>query len=375
MSPERTLTEAELHAFRGDLLAWYDAAGRALPWRATSDPYRIWLSEVMLQQTRVDQAAPYYKRFVERFPTVEALSDAPLDDVLLCWEGLGYYSRARNLHRAARLVVDEFGGRVPDEEEAIRSLPGVGPYTAAAVLSIAYERPCAVLDGNVARVLTRVFRVDADVKRSPVRRMLREIAGRLMDVRRPGAFNQALMELGATICTPHAPGCSSCPVRPVCAAADHGDQASYPVSAKRGPIPHFDVAVALLRDSRGRLLIQRRHVHAMLGGLWEFPGGKREKDESMEEACVRELDEELGVQVSIEGPFHQLSHAYSHFRITMHAFCARIVAGVPRSASGMPLKWVDPPNLDNYAFPRANRKLIERLAETPAPSTPGNVDT
>lgn len=351
---------------------WYDGARREMPWRDTNDPYRIWLSEVMLQQTRVDQAAPYYHRFLERFPSVEDLAGAPLDDVLLCWEGLGYYSRARNLHKAAQQVVREFDGQVPDREDSIRSLPGVGPYTAAAVLSIAYDKPHAVLDGNVARVLTRVFRVDAEAGRSPTRRRLQATARRLMDEARPGVFNQAVMELGSTVCKPRSPLCSDCPVRAVCQAASHGDQEHYPVTAPRKRIPHYDVAVALLRDDEGRLLIQRRPQEAMLGGLWEFPGGKREAGESVIAACRRELKEELGVSIAVGERIHRLSHAYSHFRITMHAFAARIVDGVPQSSSGLATRWVAPSDLDAYAFPRANRRLIDRLAA--ARAEPPRVD-
>ncbi|MEX0599148.1 MAG: 8-oxo-dGTP diphosphatase MutT, partial [Rhodothermales bacterium] len=187
------------------------------------------------------------------------------------------------------------------------------------------------------------------------------LAGRLMDDKRPGAFNQALMELGATVCTPRAPSCPSCPLRAVCAAEAHGDQEQYPVTPGTKKIPHYDVAVALVYDG-DRLLIQRRPEDGMLGGLWEFPGGKLERDETAEEACVRELEEELGVRIDIIDLFHSLSHAYSHFKITLHAFRARILDGTPHSATGMPVRWVQAAELDGFAFPRANRKLIERLA-------------
>lgn len=351
-------------AFRECLLDWFDTARRDMPWRETNDPYRIWLSEVMLQQTRVDQAAPYYQRFLERFPNVDALAGASLDEVLLCWEGLGYYSRARNLHEAARRVVDVFDGSVPDREEEIRSLPGVGPYTAAAVLSIAFGKPLAVLDGNVIRVLSRVFAVDADVKRSPVRKALRRAANDLLLAERPGDFNQAIMELGATMCTPRSPRCSACPLQSVCEAAQAGDPEAYPVKSRRKPVPHYDVAVGLIRNEEGQLLIQRRPTEAMLGGLWEFPGGKRKTEETIREACVRELREELQVEVQLDDVFCRIAHAYSHFRITLHVFRGRIAAGKPTSPAGLPVRWVSPSELDQYAFPRANRRLIERLARS-----------
>ena len=353
-------------AFRGALPAWFDGAQRPMPWRASGadgrrDPYRVWVSEVMLQQTRVETATPYFERFVAAFPTVEALAAAPLDDVLKRWEGLGYYSRARNLWRAARAVAAEHGGEVPDTEAAFRALPGVGPYTAAAVLSLAFDRPLAVLDGNVARVLARVFAVEADAKAGRTRRALQALADRLLDAERPGRFNEAVMELGATVCTPRSPDCPRCPLNGVCAAYAEGEPERYPVTSKAKPVPHHTVVVAVVADGAGRLLIQRRPEDAMLGGLWEFPGGKQEPGEALPETCRREVREELGVGIEVGAPLARVEHAYSHFRITLHAFRCRLVEGEPRSASGEPVRWVRPEDLDGYAFPRANRRVIEAL--------------
>ena len=362
-----------LSAFRDDLPAWFDRARRPMPWREPGpdgrrDPYRVWVSEVMLQQTRVETAAPYFRRFMEAFPTVEALAAAPLDGVLKRWEGLGYYSRARNLHRAAQTVVAEHGGRVPSEEEAFRALPGVGPYTAAAVLSLSFGVPLAVLDGNVVRVLARVFAVEADAKAGRTRSALQDLAQRLLDPERPGRWNEAVMELGATVCTPRAPACPRCPLAAVCRAYAERQPEAYPVTRKAKPVPHHTVAVAVIADDAGRLLVQRRPEDAMLGGLWEFPGGKREPDETVEAACAREVREELGVEVEVGVPVARVEHAYSHFRITLHAFRCRLVAGEPRSAHALPLRWVRPDELDDYAFPRANRRVIEALqAEARAP--------
>ena len=354
-------TDAQRRAFRNDLLDWYAGAKRAMPWRETNDPYRIWISEVMLQQTRVDQAQPYYERFVAAFPTVEALAEAERDDVLRLWEGLGYYARARHLHRAAQHVVEEFGGQVPDTYDAIRTLPGVGPYTAAAVLSIAYGRPHAVLDGNVARVLARVFTVEDDIKKSRTRRRLQALADDLLAPQQPADFNQALMELGATVCTPTAPQCPDCPLQDVCEALEEGAPEAYPFSKKKPPVPHHDVVVGLVFDKTGRLLIQRRPEDGLLGGLWEFPGGKREDGEPLEETCRRELREELGIEVEAERLFYRLDHAYSHFKITLHAFTCRLAEGTPASKEGQPLRWAGVDELETYAFPRANRRLIEEL--------------
>ncbi len=353
---------ARRRAFRENLLAWYDANRRNMPWRNTSDPYRIWLSEVMLQQTRVDQAEPYYRRFAARFPTVERLAAASLDDVLACWEGLGYYSRARNLHKAARRIVETFGGRLPDEEEAIRSLPGVGPYTAAAVLSIAYGKALPALDGNAIRVLARVFRVAEDATRAGTRNQLRDLAADLMDSARPGAFNQAVMELGANVCKPAAPRCEACPLRPVCAAAEAGDQTAFPVTPPRKKTPHFDVAVAIVFDDAGRLLVCKRPEEAMLGGLWEFPGGKRKPGETLEAACRRAVRKKWNVDVETRGLARRIDHAYTHFRITMHAFRASIAAGAPRAPADRAFMWADRAELQTLAFSRTGRLLVEFLS-------------
>ncbi len=357
------IAEAHRSAFEALSRQWFNAASREMPWRDSKDPYRIWVSEIMLQQTRVDQARPYFERFMQAFPTVQALADAPLDDVLKAWEGLGYYSRARNLHRAARVVVDDFGGSIPDSYEQIRTLPGVGPYTAAAVLSIAFDKPYAVLDGNVARVLARVFAIREDIKSTPVRKLLQNLADELLDAQAPGRFNEAIMDLGATVCTPAAPQCFRCPLRPACGAFLQGNPDAYPVSAKKPPVPHYDVAVGIVRNRQGEILIQKRPEEGLLGGLWEFPGGKREEGESIEEACRRELQEELGIEVEISDLFHKLSHAYTHFRITLYAFRCSICAGVPDSAQGLSLRWVSLKGLEAYAFPRANRRLVERLVD------------
>ena len=375
-----TPTDRQRRAFRDDLLDWYDAHKRAMPWRETDDPYRIWVSEIMLQQTRVDTVRDYYPRFQEAFPTVEALADAERDEVLKHWEGLGFYARARHLHEAARTVVAEHDGTVPDTMDDIRALKGIGPYTAAAVLSIAHDAPHAVLDGNVTRVLSRVFAVDEDATTTAAQRALRGLANDLLDADRPGDFNQAMMELGALVCTPSTPLCDRCPLQDVCRAHAAGTEDDYPITPESEPVPHHDIAVGLVFDDAGdELLIQRRPDEGLLGGLWEFPGGKQEEAESLETACRRELKEELGIDVSIDDHFYTLSHAYSHFKITLHAFRCRVADGTPEAREGQPFQWVDVDALDDYAFPRANRRLIEELErrrtepslfDGPAPDSP-----
>jgi A/G-specific adenine glycosylase len=357
-----TPTDRQRRAFRKNLLDWYDDNKRAMPWRETDDPYRIWVSEVMLQQTRVDTVRDYYPHFLDAFPTVEALADAERDEVLRHWEGLGFYARARHLHEAARTVVEEHDGTVPDTMDAIRGLKGVGPYTAAAVLSIAYQKPHAVLDGNVTRVLSRVVAVEEDATTTAAQRALRALANDLLPPDRPGDFNQAVMELGALVCTPSTPLCDRCPLQDVCRAHAAGTEEDYPVTPESEPVPHHDIAVGLVFDEAGdELLIQRRPDEGLLGGLWEFPGGKQEEDESLEAACRREVKEELGIDVAIDDPFYTLSHAYSHFKITLHAFRCHVVDGTPEAREGQPFRWVGIDALDDYAFPRANRRLIEEL--------------
>ena len=332
-----------------------------MPWRETDDPYRIWVSEIMLQQTRVDTVRDYYPRFLEAFPTVEALATAERDEVLKHWEGLGFYARARHLHEAAQDVVEEHDGTVPNTLDTIEDLKGVGPYTAAAVLSIAYEKPHAVLDGNVTRVLSRVFAVEEDATARAAQRHLRQLANNLLTPDCPGDFNQAMMELGALVCTPSTPLCDRCPLNQVCRAHDAGTEEDYPITPESEPVPHHDIAVGLVFDDEGRLLIQRRPDEGLLGGLWEFPGGKQEDGESMEEACRREVREELGIEMDGVEPFYTLSHAYSHFKITLHAFRGRLADGPPEAREGQPFRWVTVEELNDYGFPRANRRLIEEL--------------
>ena len=366
MIPEPS--DSVLEAFRTTLPAWFDRARRPMPWRehgadGRRDPYRVWVSEVMLQQTRVETATPYFLRFTERFPTVEALADANLDDVLKLWEGLGYYSRARNLHRAAQRVTEQHGGTVPSDPQAFQALPGVGPYTAAAVLSLSFGVPLAVLDGNVIRVLTRAFALEDDTRSGATRRRLQALADALLDTSRPGRWNESVMELGATICTPKSPACGHCPLRSVCQARALGTPEAFPVKSKRAPVPHYTIAVGVVEDEGGRVLIQRRPESAMLGGLWEFPGGKQEPGESLEDACARELREELSIEVAVLTPVARVEHAYSHFRITMHAFLCRVLEGVPATETGEPLAWVSLDDLEDYAFPRANRHVIDALRD------------
>jgi len=267
------------------LLAWSDAYHRHLPWRGERDPYRVWVSEVMLQQTQVETVVPYYRRSLARFPTLRSLAEADLDEVLKVWEGLGYYARARNLHRAAREVMEHHGGQLPAEREALLALPGIGPYTVGAILSLAFGQDAAVLDGNVRRVLSRLFTVDSSPRSAVTRRRLWNLAEALLPSGQAGPFNQALMDLGATVCTPRQPRCGDCPLNEKCQAYWSGDPERYPARVQRRPLPHYDIAAGVIW--RGdQLLISKQHADDLLGGLWEFPGGKRENGETSDEKWV-----------------------------------------------------------------------------------------
>lgn len=343
------------------LLSWARSCLRDLPWRRQRDPYRVWVSETMLQQTRVETVIPYYERWMARFPTVEALARADLQEVLKCWEGLGYYARGRNLHRSAQIVVAQYGGQLPDNHADLMALPGMGPYTAGAILSIAFGHDAAALDGNVRRVLCRLFAIDADPRRPEMRQMLWALAGSLVPSQDGGLFNEGMMDLGATICTPKSPGCPHCPLGELCQGYASRSPESYPRRIHRRPLPHYRVAAAVTwRD--GRILIAQRPLHGLLGGLWEFPGGKVEPGETLPECLKRELREEMDIDIDVGRQLTVVRHAYTHFRVTVYAFegsyrCAQD----PKPIGVRDWRWVTLADLDQYAFPVVDQRIIAVL--------------
>jgi A/G-specific adenine glycosylase len=346
---------------RRALLDWYGATRRDLPWRATRDPYAIWISEAMLQQTRVETAIPYYERFLARFPDVQALADAEADDVLGVWAGLGYYSRARNLHAAARVVVDEYGGELPDDVASLRTLPGVGPYTAGAVASIAFDRAEPVVDGNVLRVLTRLRAIGDDARRAATVRRLWEEAAALVRGPRPGDLNQALMELGARVCTPRAPHCPDCPVAHHCQARRLGDPEAFPARSKPAA-PRRVEAVAALVLRRGRALAVRRPT-GLLAGLWELPGGDLAPDERPAAGVKRALRERVGLGVARADRAGAVEHVFSHRRLRLHVYRCEAAPGRLRLRDFDGHRWLAPASFDRLPQAAVTRKAFDLVRQ------------
>jgi A/G-specific adenine glycosylase len=345
------------------LLTWYASHARKLPWRSHPDPYVVWISEIMLQQTRVETVIPYFERWLARFPTLQSLADADLQEVLALWEGLGYYSRARNLHRAAAIVVSEYGGELPNSAVGLQKLPGIGRYTAGAIASLAFGQDEAALDGNIRRVLARVFNVDVPARSPLGEQCLWDLATSHLPPGRAGDYNQALMDLGAGICTPRNPDCSHCPLQQFCAAYALGLQEERPVRQLKPQIPHYTVTAAVLRKD-GQVLIARRPEKGLLGGLWEFPGGKLQPGESLPRGLRREIEEELAADIEVGRELGVYTHAFTHFRITLHAFDCHLLNGsFPQPLEHSALAWVDPSDLDAYPMGKVDRQIAVQLRD------------
>jgi A/G-specific adenine glycosylase len=343
------------------LLAWYDREKRSLPWRGAADPYAVWVSEIMLQQTRVETVAPYFTRWMLRFPTLAALAAASQQEVLQLWEGLGYYSRGRNLHQAARLVMEQTNGCLPSTGAELRRLPGIGSYTAAAIASIAFGRDEAALDGNIRRVLARLFNLTALLRTPDFERKAISLAESLLPSGRAGDHNQAIMDLGATVCIPRAPACPRCPLTGFCQAFALGIQEERPLTIRKPAVPHHTVTAAVLRRD-GAVLIARRPESGLLGGLWEFPGGKVEPGEELPACLQREIREELGMEIAVGALIGVFRHAYTHFRITLHAFECRIVSGSPQPLEASELRWALPADLHQFPMGKIDRQIAKKLA-------------
>jgi A/G-specific adenine glycosylase len=337
------------------LIQWYEKNKRDLPWRRTHDPFAIWVSEIMLQQTQVDTVIPYYQRFLKAFPTVRNLAKADLSRVLKAWEGLGYYSRARNLHKASRIVLKDFGGRIPDHPEDLLCLPGIGKYTAGAILSIAHNKDAPVLDGNVKRVLSRLFAISGDPASGKTGSLLWSLSESLVPKGHASDFNQALMDLGATVCIPKAPQCPRCPLKTFCMGRLSGNPEQYPSPKAKKKIPHIEgVSAVIVND--GKVLLNRRASKGLLGGLWEFPNWKVEGRELDQRGKLRNrIKKKMGIKVEVKESIGTFKQTFSHFRLTLHVYRCEAIDSVNRG------RWTLVRALDRLPMSRIHRKIALQL--------------
>jgi A/G-specific adenine glycosylase len=341
------------------LLSWFDRHARVLPFRGAKDPYAIWLSEIMLQQTQVKTVIPYYERFLKKLPTIAALAAAKLDTVLKLWQGLGYYTRAKSLHKAAQTIVEKHNGVFPSDFDDILALPGIGRYTAGAIASIAFGLRKPVLDGNVIRVLCRLYAIKDNPADAKVREHLWTIAEELVPDKNCGDWNQSLMELGSEICTPKNPLCPSCPIQQFCLAHRDNLQNDLPIRKKEKKTPHYTVVVAVTLNEQGKLLIDKRKPEGFLGGMWELPGGKKKRGETFTQAIEREVLEETGLTIRAGKKLCVIKHAYSHFSVTLHAYLCRPISGKAKAITCDQVKWVKPHELNKFAFPAGTIKIFK----------------
>ena len=355
------LKDSQLQYLRQSLLNWYCQFGRDLPWRQTRDPYRIWISEVMLQQTQVKTVIPYYQRWLAEFPTLAALAAADQQQVLKVWQGLGYYARARHLHQAARDIIHKFEGNFPERLEQVLSLPGIGRTTAGGILSAAFNQSVAILDGNVKRVLARLIALP--VPPGQAQTQLWQLSEWLIDIEQPREFNQALMDLGATVCTSKRPNCDDCPWSGHCQAYTLNLQSTLPMRESHSPLPHKSIGVAVIWNGQGQILIDKRRQNGLLGGLWEFPGGKVEPAETIPDCIRREIKEELGIDIEVGDRLITVTHAYTHFKVTLTVHHCRHLRGLPQPLECDEVRWVTLNELDQYPFPKANEQIIAALRQ------------
>lgn len=354
---------AAINDLRQRLCDWFTVHQRPLPWRATYDPYHIWISEIMGQQTQIERVAEYFLRWVERFPDLAAVAAAPEQAILKAWEGLGYYSRARNLHQTALRLIASGASEIPADYRQLLALPGIGPYTAAAIVSIAFNQPYPLLDANVARLFARLADIGRPLKESATQKRLHALAEALLDRANPRIYNQALMELGALVCTPKKPVCASCPIRPHCRAYRADTVEFRPLPSDRQQKIDIVMACAILRRGQ-QYFIQQRLPDDIWGGLWEFPGGRLEAGESPAQAAIREIREETGWQVDGLSPFTTVTHHYTRYRVTLHGFLGTLPpcsAEEPVLTAASRYAWVSLAQLPEYPFPAGHRQLVAAL--------------
>jgi A/G-specific adenine glycosylase len=351
------LEQFDKERFQKDLIGWFSLEQRQLPWRENQDPYRVWVSEIMLQQTRVDTVIPYFNRFIDQFPTIEALAQADEEKVLKAWEGLGYYSRVRNLHAAVKEVSESYGGKVPDSPRDISSLKGVGPYTAGAILSIAYGLPEPAVDGNVMRVLSRILLIWEDIAKPSVRKIFEEAVRNLISHDNPSFFNQALMELGALICTPTSPSCLLCPVQEHCGAFIEGVQEELPVKTKKKKQRLVTLAAAVLINKEGKLLIHKRKNTGLLANLWEFPNVEMHLPfKNKKQRLADFLKEDYSIEVELDYSLGQINHVFSHLEWNIHVFAGQFSTPIEETSH---IRLVSLAELANFAFPVSHQKMLK----------------
>ena len=335
------------------LLDWYSSNKRTLPWRNTKDPYKIWISEIMLQQTQVATAIPYYNRWIKRFPNALVLSQTPYNEVLKLWEGLGYYSRCKNIYQTSKIIKNSF----PDTYIDLIKLPGIGDYTAKTILAIAFNKSEVGIDTNLERISFRLLGLKKRSKFNQNR--ARKFLENVQDRESPGDFNQALMDLGSSICQSHYVNCSICPISDNCKAFLSLDPIGYPEPKKQKLIPTIKVSTCIVRH-KNKLLILQRPIDKMLGGLWEFPGGKIEKNESSKNAVIREVFEETNLSIKNPKYIGEVKHQYSHFKVNISLFLIHIDSETSLETR-QEYKWVTRKKLDSFALPKANYKMLEIL--------------
>jgi A/G-specific adenine glycosylase len=353
------LSEQNAGEFQKKLKAWYSAHHRKLPWRQTKDPYKIWISEIMLQQTTVQAVIPYYSKWMTCFPDILTLSKAPLQKVLKVWQGLGYYRRAKNLHQAAKIVVTNFDGKIPQNYDDLKSLPGFGPYTTAAVLSIAFDKPYLTIDANVRRILMRLTNLSQKAT-SNMDKELNSTFSPCLPEKHVGMFNQALMELGSLVCRSKNPLCLVCPVLDFCGAYETGEQEFIPIPEKRS-YKKIQAVIGII-ENNGKFLIQKRPSTGLLADLWEFPGGKIEKSETAELALKREIKEELGTEIRSAKFLTKVHHSYTQYQVTLHAYSCSLKEDPVLAKKRH--RWVSLEGMRQFPFPSGSAKVIRFLEKT-----------
>ncbi|MEH7251094.1 A/G-specific adenine glycosylase [Neobacillus niacini] len=353
----KNIEKISIKKFQDDLISWFKAEQRELPWRKDQDPYKVWVSEIMLQQTRVDTVIPYFNRFIEWFPTIEDLAEANDDKVLKAWEGLGYYSRVRNLHSAVKEVNEKYNGQVPNTPKEISSLKGVGPYTAGAILSIAYGIPEPAVDGNVMRVLSRILSIWEDIAKPSTRKVFENAVRQLISHDEPSEFNQALMELGALICTPTSPSCLLCPLREHCQGFHEGVETDLPVKSKKNSQRTVELAAVILKDASGRILIHKRPESGLLANLWEFPNVEIHQPFVLERGQIADLfHDSFDMDIQLEKGIGQIEHIFSHLIWNIRVYTGTISTDFQESIEW---KFITLADIEEYAFPVSYHKILK----------------